>query len=589
MSIAEYYDHTTVPATSSSLSSATIRAEFQAVQDGISAKLPDLATNGNKAVIVNAGATALGVTTGTLALAGNFATSGASAVTLTSTGATNVTLPTTGTLATLAGSEALTNKTINGNTFTAGTYTLTGVAVKTLTFNNSLTLAGTDGTTMTFPSTSATIARTDAANSFTGTNTFGSATSLLLGTAGSAVGSVGFRNATSGTATLNPPTGALGTYAVTLPNAASTLPIFGQQITFAGPTAARTVTLPDANITVARTDAANTFTGIQTMTSPAITTPAFSGTSTGTYTLGGTLTLGAATLSGTISGGGNQINNVVIGTVTPLAGTFTTGTFGSTTSLLLGTAGSAVGNVGFRNATSGTATLAPPTGALGTYTVTLPNAASTLPIYTQQITYAGPTAARTITYPDANITVARTDAANTFTGIQTMTSPAITTPAFSGTSTGTYTLGGTLTLGAATLSGTISGGGNQINNVVIGTTTPLAGSFTVMSASSDSSFTSTGAVTIPVGTTAQQPAGAVGKIRYNSTLTRYEGYKGTNWLPLGGGATGASTDDVFYENSLIVTTSYTLSTGKNAMSTGPITINGGAVVTIPSGQRWVVL
>lgn len=61
---------------------------------------------------------------------------------------------------------------INGNTFTTGTYTLTGAAGKTLTFSNSLTLAGTDSTTMTFPSTSATMARTDAANSFTGTQTF---------------------------------------------------------------------------------------------------------------------------------------------------------------------------------------------------------------------------------------------------------------------------------------------------------------------------------------------------------------------------------------------------------------------------------
>ena len=38
---------------------------------------------------------------------------------------------------------------INGNVFTTGTYTLTGGAGKTLTFSNSLTLAGTDGTTMT--------------------------------------------------------------------------------------------------------------------------------------------------------------------------------------------------------------------------------------------------------------------------------------------------------------------------------------------------------------------------------------------------------------------------------------------------------
>jgi hypothetical protein len=58
---------------------------------------------------------------------------------------------------------------INGNTFTTGTYTLTGTAAKTLNFTNTLTLSGTDSTTMTFPSTSATIARTDAGQTFTGT------------------------------------------------------------------------------------------------------------------------------------------------------------------------------------------------------------------------------------------------------------------------------------------------------------------------------------------------------------------------------------------------------------------------------------
>jgi hypothetical protein len=68
---------------------------------------------------------------------------------------------------------AATATSINGNTFTTGTYTLTGTAGKTLTFSNTLTLAGTDSTTMTFPSTSATIARTDAAQTFTGTQTFG--------------------------------------------------------------------------------------------------------------------------------------------------------------------------------------------------------------------------------------------------------------------------------------------------------------------------------------------------------------------------------------------------------------------------------
>ena len=58
--------------------------------------------------------------------------------------------------------------------------TLTIADGKTLTANNSVTFAGTDATTMTFPSTSASIARTDAAQTFTGTQTF----------AGAVVGSV---------------------------------------------------------------------------------------------------------------------------------------------------------------------------------------------------------------------------------------------------------------------------------------------------------------------------------------------------------------------------------------------------------------
>lgn len=63
---------------------------------------------------------------------------------------------------------------INKVAFTApaASATLTIANTKTLTVSNTLTLAGTDATTMTFPTTSATIARTDAAQSFTGIQTF---------------------------------------------------------------------------------------------------------------------------------------------------------------------------------------------------------------------------------------------------------------------------------------------------------------------------------------------------------------------------------------------------------------------------------
>lgn len=56
-----------------------------------------------------------------------------------------------------------------------------------------------------------------------------------------------------------------------------------------------------------------------------------------------------------------------------------------------------------------------------------------------------------------------------------------------------------------------------------------------------------------------------------------------------GGAAGGGTDDIFYENSQTVTTNYTISTNKNAMTAGPVTINSGVTVTIPSGSSWVVI
>jgi hypothetical protein len=99
---------------------------------------------------------------------------------------------------------------------------------------------------------------------------------------------------------------------------------------------------------------------------------------------------------------------------------------------------------------------------------------------------------------------------------------------------------------------------------------------------------STGAANIPVGTTAQRPTGVSGKLRYNSSTGRFEGYTAAAWGSLGG-ATGGGNDDVFYENSQIVTTNYTLTAGKNASTAGPVTINTGVTITIPTGAAWVVV
>ena len=100
----------------------------------------------------------------------------------------------------------------------------------------------------------------------------------------------------------------------------------------------------------------------------------------------------------------------------------------------------------------------------------------------------------------------------------------------------------------------------------------------------------TTALELPDGTTGQRPGSPVnGMIRYNTTLNTFEGYKNAAWGAIGGGATGGSSDDIFYENGQTVTTDYTITAGKNAMTAGPCTVNSGIVVTIPSGSSWVIV
>jgi hypothetical protein len=98
-----------------------------------------------------------------------------------------------------------------------------------------------------------------------------------------------------------------------------------------------------------------------------------------------------------------------------------------------------------------------------------------------------------------------------------------------------------------------------------------------------------GAVILPAGTTAQRPSGTSGSIRYNSTTGQFEGYTTSAWGSIGGGATGGGNDTVFFLNANTVTANYTISTGYNALSAGPITINSGITVNIANGANWVVV
>ena len=101
-------------------------------------------------------------------------------------------------------------------------------------------------------------------------------------------------------------------------------------------------------------------------------------------------------------------------------------------------------------------------------------------------------------------------------------------------------------------------------------------------------FNSTGSVTLPNGTTGQQPVPpTVGMIRYNSTTDSFEGYTtAKGWGAIGG---GNATNIGFWQNIQIITGNQVIDSGYNASSVGPITIASGSSVDVPAGSVWLVL
>lgn len=151
-----YYTPTGSPAANSKVDSRPIRNEFARVAAGFD-KLPVLLGANNKPVIVNESASGFTTTTGTLTLAGNFSTTGAFSTTLSGTAAVTLTLPSTAqTLATLAGTESLSSKTISNAVFSGtitGTYTFGSNLTITSAITPSPVLSGTTTGIVTFSGT----------------------------------------------------------------------------------------------------------------------------------------------------------------------------------------------------------------------------------------------------------------------------------------------------------------------------------------------------------------------------------------------------------------------------------------------------
>ncbi len=150
----------------------------------------------------------------------------------------------------------------------------------------------------------------------------------------------------------------------------------------------------------------------------------------------------------------------------------------------------------------------------------------------------------------------------------------------SGASTlGTTTLGNTTVNGTSTLNG---------NTAVTGTST-LNGNTAItgtLSATGDGTFSGTGQVKLPAGTTGQRSGSpANGMIRYNTRLSSFEGYAAGQW----GGIGGAQAGGAIMTNKSTATVSYTVASGENGLSVGPITIDSGVTITVATDQRWLIL
>lgn len=252
--------------------------------------------------------------------------------------------------------------------------------------------------------------------------------SLTVGVAGASTGAIKTTGSTSGTITIQGQAAA-GTYNFNLPITAGTA---GQILT-----------------SQAGSATAMTWSDFAPLSGSLTNTCLF-------YSDGTNALCGAATTANSVLLGGASGPKTIAGITTDGTSIINLGV-NTTTAGKLKLFGATSGDVTFQtNAVAGTST-----------TVTAPATSTVIPIVAQQLTFAGPTAARTITFPDAAITVARTDAANTFTGTQTFGAVVGTTWNGNTWATGT----GTLSIGAgktATVSNTLTFTGTDSSSVALG-------------------------------------------------------------------------------------------------------------------------
>jgi len=310
-------------------------------------------------------------------------------------------------------------------------------------------------------------------------------------------------------------------------------------------------------------------------------------------------------LTATTSGAPSWASPATSGTVTSVAQTFTGG--------IVSVAGS-------------------PITASGTLALTVAGTSGGIPYFSSGTTWATSTALA------ANALVlgggAGAAPSTTTTGTGVVTALGVNTG-----SSGAFVVNGGA-LGTPS-SGTVTNltGTASINiNGTVGATSTNTGAFTTLAATAltatlDSTFSSTGALIISKGTTGQRPTPASGMLRFNTTTTEFEGYNGAAWASVGGAAlsndtttatnvyplfanatTGTASTlftgnaNLLYKpstgdlsaiahissngitlNANTIATSYTIAATNNGLSAGPVSINGGVTITVSTGSVWTVV
>ena len=115
----------------------------------------------------------------------------------------------------------------------------------------------------------------------------------------------------------------------------------------------------------------------------------------------------------------------------------------------------------------------------------------------------------------------------------------------------------------------------------------VAPTFSTFTSTGDGTFSGTGQIQVPAGATGDRTGSpSNGMFRYNTSLNQFEGYAAGAWGSIGGGGQAGGAITI---NETTASQSYTIASGENGLSVGPMTIASGVTITVSSGQRWLIL